>query len=520
MPSLSKAVDAATSSDLTEDDYSLLLDVVDAVKSDPNKNVSAAVDLVKQKLQSSNANTVLRTITLVDFLAENCGAMMKAELAKKSFVDDYLVKIVNDHRMHTTVKYAVIKEIYKLSKSFKDDSSLKAMGDAFNQLQSSNRYLCQQAVSEVDSGREPNLDGNQEDEDLKRAIEMSLKESTSRQSSRPGSQRSSFIAPASHNPHLTAGYQAYPAPPQQTGYQGVSHSGSINSIPTAANAAPTPQQPARLTPTAPPTQPTKAAPPKVRALYDLSTDDPDTLQFTTGDIITVVDPINKDWFRGCLRGKMGIVPANYVEKVPETREEDLSRLKDSLSRSFDVEMLLSKLMDLNTRVKNNSVSGAEFENALVQDGIPSKMEEIQTVRSQLKQVLDLYKLKIAELESVDQDIDSSVDLYQRLLTQQASPEDSAAYFPDISELSIDPTGNMSYNGQGTQQGPPQPGQLPPQPYPQQPSQYPSQPSTQSYGQPYGTYNGNATTAVPPTTNVDANGSYGAKYGSPPPTQFS
>lgn len=406
---LSEAIDKATSADLTEDDYGLLLDVVDKVKEDPNKNISETINLVKTKLRSTNANIVLRTITLVDFLAENCGAMMKAELAKRTFVDDYLLKIIHSREMHITVKYATIKEIYKLSKSFKGDDSLSIMEQTFHSLQSSYRYLCQQASEEVDRGSKPDLSGTfndatkKEEEDLKKAIELSLQDA----GNEPQSVES--LQPTSNGP---------PAVPSSI-------------VPSQNNPFAT-----KLP------EPEAPKPEKVKALYDLQTDDEDTLSFKQGDIITIVEKVNNDWIRGCLRGRMGIVPANYVESVPEVTAQELGKLQNELDDSYNVEMLLSKLMDLSTKLKTGQISSQEFEQYLISNGIPSKLEKLQHTKERLTSLLNLLKLKVSELESLKLNADSSTAIYQQLLVQshqsrqqsnqqQLQPPTSGAYIPQL-----------------------------------------------------------------------------------------
>ncbi|GMG40388.1 unnamed protein product [Ambrosiozyma monospora] len=103
--SLESAIKKATSSELTEDDWGQLLDIVDLVKSNPDEYITESISVVKSRLNSGNANVILRTITLIDFLAENCGAMMKGEISKKSFVNDNLVKLVQDNHTHNNVKH-------------------------------------------------------------------------------------------------------------------------------------------------------------------------------------------------------------------------------------------------------------------------------------------------------------------------------------------------------------------------------------------------------------------------------
>ena len=51
---------------------------------------------------------------------------------------------------------------------------------------------------------------------------------------------------------------------------------------------------------------------RVRALYDFVPSEPSELGFSRGDIITVIDSVYKDWWRGELRGHTGIFPVNYI----------------------------------------------------------------------------------------------------------------------------------------------------------------------------------------------------------------
>lgn len=96
---------------------------------------------------------------------------------------------------------------------------------------------------------------------------------------------------------------------------------------------------------------------RVRALYDFQATDPDELQFRKGDIIAVIESVYKDWWKGLLRGKTGIFPLNYVEKLPDPTPEELQREAQMEAEVFgeikNVEKLLTLLStsssDLNVR---------------------------------------------------------------------------------------------------------------------------------------------------------------------------
>ncbi|CAJ1075892.1 GRB2-related adapter protein 2a [Xyrichtys novacula] len=59
--------------------------------------------------------------------------------------------------------------------------------------------------------------------------------------------------------------------------------------------------------------PQRASSLQVRALYDFTAEEDDELGFCAGDIIEVLDRSDPSWWRGRLRGKSGLFPANYTE---------------------------------------------------------------------------------------------------------------------------------------------------------------------------------------------------------------
>lgn len=58
--------------------------------------------------------------------------------------------------------------------------------------------------------------------------------------------------------------------------------------------------------------PQRASMLQVKALYDFTAEEDDELGFSAGDVIEVLDRSDASWWRGRLRGKSGLFPANYT----------------------------------------------------------------------------------------------------------------------------------------------------------------------------------------------------------------
>ncbi len=91
---------------------------------------------------------------------------------------------------------------------------------------------------------------------------------------------------------------------------------------------------------------------RVRALYDFVPVEPGELEFKKGDVIAVLESVYKDWWRGSLKGKTGIFPLNYVEKLTDPTPDELQREAQMEAEVFaeikNVEKLLTLLSASNT----------------------------------------------------------------------------------------------------------------------------------------------------------------------------
>lgn len=198
------------------------------------------------------------------------------------------------------------------SDMFSQDSELGIMYDAYYRLKQSNPTL--QPPSAPQKQGLTQSDRQKEEEELQMALKLSLQEE----------ERKKVAPPASGSgPGPGSGSQPGPSGPQEQ-----APAPAVSSGTTAATVS------------------------RVRALYDFVPSEAGELDFKRGDVIAVLESVYKDWWRGSLKGKTGIFPLNYVEKLTDPTPDELQREAQMEAEVFaeikNVEKLLTLLSASNT----------------------------------------------------------------------------------------------------------------------------------------------------------------------------
>lgn len=55
-----------------------------------------------------------------------------------------------------------------------------------------------------------------------------------------------------------------------------------------------------------------------KAIYDFNGENEDEISFKAGDVITVINQIDKGWWVGEIHNKQGIFPVNFTEEYKST----------------------------------------------------------------------------------------------------------------------------------------------------------------------------------------------------------
>ena len=227
---------------------------------------------------------------------------MHREISSRAFTDS-LLRLANDRNTHTQVKAKILERMKDWTDMFSTDAELGIMSDAYHRVKQSNPTLHPPSAPQKQGLTD--LDRQKEDDELQKALKLSLQEEERKK------------APASSSS------KAGPSGQQET--------------------APTPQVPAGTT---------AATVSRVRALFDFAPSEPGELEFKKGDVIAVLESVYKDWWRGSLKGKTGIFPLNYVEKLTDPTPDELQREAQMEAEVFaeikNVEKLLTLLSTSNT----------------------------------------------------------------------------------------------------------------------------------------------------------------------------
>lgn len=232
---------------------------------------------------------------------------MHRELSSRAFTES-LLKLANDRNTHQQVKAKILERMKEWTDMFKSDPDLGIMYDAYYRLKQSNPTL--QPPSAPQKNSLTQLDRQKEEEELQMALKLSLQEEERKK-------------------HVPAATTSAPAAASSSG----------------AQAAAQQQQPV-------PSGTTAATVSRVRALFDFVPSEPGELEFKKGDVIAVLESVYKDWWRGSLKGKTGIFPLNYVEKLTDPTPDELQREAQMEAEVFaeikNVEKLLTLLSASNT----------------------------------------------------------------------------------------------------------------------------------------------------------------------------
>ncbi|XP_017075954.1 signal transducing adapter molecule 1 [Drosophila eugracilis] len=272
-------VEKATSETNTNDDWSLILDVCDKVSTNP-RQAKDCLKAVMRRMGHTDPHVVMQAITLLDALSNNCGKPLHLEVASRDFETEFR-RLLAKAQPKVSLKMRQVLKNWA-DNDYKNDreldlipalyTKLRLEGYDFKNLGDKGSKTAAEKAAALP--KDPNVvSSQQEEDDIAKAIELSLKENKGSPKTGGGS-----------NATTTTAYPSlYP-----------SFGGASSSAPSEANTAPAPE------------------PRKVRALYDFEAAEENELTFFAGEIIHVLDDSDPNWWKGYNQRGEGLFPSNFV----------------------------------------------------------------------------------------------------------------------------------------------------------------------------------------------------------------
>eukprot|EP00116_Pleurobrachia_bachei_P000076 sb/3460338/ len=465
------------------DDWQLIMNLCDSVNTtkDGPKNIMRAI---MKRIKSANPIQLEHAVTLLDACVNNCNKPFHLELCTRATVTElkeYLTKNKAPSKGINSLK----ENMVKWSKGFGEDTQLYLLQVTILQLKSEGVTFPNEigVTPPINLPAPPSASARRqesEDEMLRKAIEASLK-----QTSGSGAAGSS------------------------SGNTGGGGGGGIYPTFTADKPLSTDRELF-----------------KVRALYDFEAAEENEITFKSGDMISVTDNADQNWWKGRTPSSSGLFPANFVTRDlavtpppdPSTAAPAPAVAKVTEVNPGQIDLLLEML-----RKADATVTNAE------EDRFVEELETSMTVQEGLVQAeYDRLKGKHDELDSINDDMSRVVGLFHKLLKE--APAMAPAPAPQPIQYSYQPPTaapmKASEPARQFQQQPPatmaqpQPPQFIPYhdpysmaPHPGMPQQH--SPAPQQQG---GPYQPPPHSPPPSYSGREAPSSVGGSYRPPPPQQ--
>ncbi|XP_072910704.1 signal transducing adapter molecule 1-like isoform X4 [Hemitrygon akajei] len=289
-------VEKATSEMNTAEDWGLILDICDKVGQSRTGPKDCLRSIMK-RVNHKDPHVAMQALTLLGACVSNCGKIFHLEVCSRDFaseVSNVLNKSLQDtEELGSTKGHPKVCEKLKAlmvewAEEFKNDPQLSLISAMIKNLKEQgvtfpavgSQAAEQAKASPALVAKDPNVTANKkEEEDLAKAIELSLKEQRQQQ---------------------TMVSSLYP---------------STSSLTTS-----------------------KPEGRKVRAIYDFEAAEDNELTFKAGEIITILDDSDPNWWKGETYQGIGLFPSNFVTADLTAEPEMLKTEKKTVQFSDDVQV--------------------------------------------------------------------------------------------------------------------------------------------------------------------------------------
>ncbi|XP_044751285.1 signal transducing adapter molecule 1 [Coccinella septempunctata] len=428
---ITEEVDKATDENNTEENWGEIMNICDKAgktSEDAKKYLRAII----KRLFNSDPHIAIQGVVLLDACVKNSGKTFHLEVASREFENEFIKLMTKAHPSAAKKLRECLKRWSETE--FKNDTSLNLIPSLYAKLKREGMDFTISSDTpkkSVPISRDPNVvESNEEEEQIMRAIELSLKESS-------GSPRTT----------TTTNTSLYP-------------STNLSSLSTSS------VQPSTSVPTKEPI--------KVQALYDFEAAEDNELTFNAGDIIFVTDDSDPNWWKGTnQKGGEGLFPANFVttdlsvepEKLLYEKAKKIVQFKESVDikvekEADDIEInegKIDRLLHLMHEADPTNPERDTEEMLLLE-------QEVNAMGPLIDSELERVDRKHAQLTQLSADLVEALSLYHTLMREPGLPSMSKLPYGYPTSSQAFWNNFQSFNGHHTlpMMGPPiGPNNLPP-----------------------------------------------------------
>lgn len=436
-------VEKATNEKNVSEEWSVIMEVCDKIQEAPQHSKDYLKAIFK-RLNHQDPHIVMQALSLLDACVNNCGKPFHLEVASRDFEVEFR-KLVGKSQPKIVEK---LKSLLKkwAEGDFKNDTQLTLIPSLYEKLVKEGVDFSQVDESKPKQSpqlKDPNAVSSQKEvEDIAKAIELSLQDTTISSVTKSGASGSSSLYPSTN----------------------IANSSSEGR--------------------------------KVRALYDFEAAEENELTFLAGEIIQVLDDTDSSWWEGCNKRGKGLFPSNFVTDDLSVEPENTKVEKKSVQFNETVQVKTVKnLQPVEIdEAKIDRLSYLLHEADPEDDTNDSEQmlaleEEVNAMAPLIDTELERVDKKHAVLTQLSSKLVESLNIYYTLMREQpfvSKPPAAAANSPFHQPQPPPPqvfNGPVSYPlpPEHYMMGPPPPGaqyppmgpqSLPPQSAPNQPMSFP------------------------------------------------
>ncbi|XP_031563312.1 signal transducing adapter molecule 1-like [Actinia tenebrosa] len=379
-------VEKATSELNTTEDWQLIMEICDRIPRETTGPKDALRSIMK-RVNNRNPHIAMQALTLLSACVNNCGKVFHLEICSREFVSE--AKTILQSRTHPKVLEKFKEIIVEMIGIFNDDSQLSLVSTMRDQLaadgvefpsssKSSPNTSSKSSKSSSSSSpsRGSSALSSKEDEDLAKAIQLSLREA---EESKP--------KVSSLYPSVMDSSSSYYAPVRKS-------------------------------------QSKK----KVKALYDFEAAEDNELTFKAGDIISVLDDSDANWWKGEMRDVTGLFPSNFVTSdlsEPKAKVEKKKRVRWADTPAGNQELQKQQAPAVKPEINEEKIEqcitmlkGACVEN---DDEQEDTIIDLEVACQQMEKIVDEKiensKTKHQDLSSLNEQYLQALALYQKLMKE-------------------------------------------------------------------------------------------------------